>query len=58
MFTYVGHILAHPSHEEHAWDIVTVQLHHDLAAYKTLPLNCFEKVTVIDAVHIPRWTYT
>ena len=57
ILTYLGHVLAHPSHEEHAWELVTTQLHHDLAAYKTLPLNGFEKVSIINSVLIPRWTY-
>ena len=57
ILTYLGHVLAHPSHEEHTWELVTTQLHHDLAAYKTLPLNGFEKVTIINSVLIPRWTY-
>ena len=42
--------------EETAWDIVTTQLHHDTMAYRTLPLNAHEKVAIINAVHIPRWT--
>ena len=54
MLTYLGHVLAHPSHEDHTWDMVTNQLCHGLAAYKTLPLNGFEKVAIINAVLIPR----
>ena len=42
--TYLGHVLAHLSHEDQAWELVTNQLRHDLAAYKTLPLNGFEKI--------------
>ena len=57
VLTYLGHILAHPSHEDHTWDMVTNQLRHDLAAYKTLPLHSFEKVAVINVLLIPRWTY-
>ena len=57
IFTYLGHVLAHPTQEETAWDMVTSQLHHDLAAYWTLPLNGHEKVTIINFVLIPRWTY-
>ena len=37
--------------------MVTTQLHHDVAAYRTLPLNAYEKVAIINAVLIPRWTY-
>ena len=37
--------------------MVTMQMHHDLAAYKTLPLNGYEKVAVIHAVLIPRSTH-
>ena len=44
ILTYLGHILAHPSHNDHAWDTVTNQLRHDLAAKKTLPLIGFEKL--------------
>ena len=37
--------------------MVTKQLHHDIAAYRTLPLNAYEKVAIINAVLIPQWTY-
>ena len=57
ILTYVGHVLAHPTQEETAWDMVTTQLHHDIAAYGTLPLNAYEKVAIINAVLIPRRTY-
>ena len=57
MLIFQGHILAHPSHEEHARDMVTAQLHHNPAAYKTLSLNYFEEVTIFNALLIPRWTY-
>ena len=57
MLTYLGHVLAHPTQEETAWDMVTTQLYHDVAAYRTLPLNGCEKVAIINAVLIPRWTY-
>ena len=54
---YLGHMLAHPSHEDHVWDMVTNQLQHNLSAYKTLPLNGFGKVSLINSVLIRRWTY-
>ena len=57
ILTYLGHVLAHPTQEETAWDMVTTQLYHDIAAYRTLPLNAYDKVTIINAVLIPRWTY-
>ena len=57
ILTYLGHVLAHPTQEDTAWDMVTTQLHHDMAAYRTLPLNAYEKVAIINAVLIPRWTY-
>ena len=57
IMTYLGHVLAHPTQEDTAWDMVTTQLHHDVAAYRTLPLNAYEKVAIINAVLIPRWTY-
>ena len=57
ILTYLGHLLAHPSHEDQAWDMVTKQLLQALAAYKTLPLNGFEKVAIMDTVLIPHWTY-
>ena len=57
ILTYLGHVLAHLSHEDQAWDTVTNQLCHNLAEYKTLPLNSFEKVAIINAVLIPCWTY-
>ena len=37
--------------------MVTTQLHHDIAVYRTLPLNAYEKVAIVNAVLIPRWTY-
>ena len=57
ILTYLGHILAHPTQEETAWGMVTTQLHHDIAAHGTLLLNAYEKVAIINAVLIPRWTY-
>ena len=57
IMTYLGHVLAHPTQEDTAWDMVTTQLHHDVAAYRTLPLNAYEKVAIINAVLIPRSTY-
>ena len=56
--TYLGHVLAYPTTEEAAWDMVTTQLYHDFAAHKTLPLNGYEKVSITNTVVIPRWTYT
>ena len=57
ILTYLGHVLAHPTQQETAWDRVTTQLYHDIAAYKTLPLNGYEKVAIINAILIPRWAY-
>ena len=57
IMTYLGHALAHPTQEDTAWDMVTTQLHHDIAAYRTLPLNAYEKVAIINTVFIPRWAY-
>ena len=57
ILTYLGHVLAHPTQEETTWDMVTTQLYHDIVAYRTLPLNGYEKVAIINAVLIPRWTY-
>ena len=37
--------------------MVTTQRYHDIAAYKTPSLNGYEKVAIINAVLIPRWTY-
>ena len=37
--------------------MVTTQLHHDIAAHRTLPLNTHERVAIIYAVRIPRWTH-
>ena len=54
---YLGHVLAQPTQEETAWDMVTTQLYHDIAAYRTLLLNGYKKVAIINAVLIPRWTY-
>ena len=53
ILTYLGHVLAHPTQEETAWDMVTTMSHHDIAAYRTLPLNAYEKVAIINAVLIP-----
>ena len=50
ILTYLGHVLAHPTQEDTAWDMVTTQLHHDIAAYSTLPFNAYEKVVIINAV--------
>ena len=37
--------------------MVTTQLHHDLTAYKRLPLSGSEKVAMANDVFLPRWTY-
>ena len=37
--------------------MVTTRIYHDIAAYRTLPLNGYEKVAIINTVLIPRWTY-
>ena len=55
--TYLRHVLAHPTQEDTAWDMVTTQLNHDVAEYRTLPLDAYEKVGITNAVLIPRWTY-
>ena len=57
ILTYLGYVLAHPTQEKTAWDMVTTQLYHGIATYRTLPLNGYEKVAIINAVLIPRWTY-
>ena len=57
MLTKLGHVRAHPSREDHTGDMVINQLRHDLAAYKSLQLNGFEKVAIVNAVLIPCWTY-
>ena len=31
VLTYLGNVVAHGSHEEQAWDLVTNQVRHDLA---------------------------
>ena len=57
LMPYLGHVLAHRTQADLAWDMVTTQLHHNIAAYRTLPLNACEKAAIINAVLIPRWTY-
>ena len=57
ILTYLGHVVAHPTQEETALDMVTTQLYHDIAAYRTLLLNGYQKVAIVNAVLIPRWTY-
>ena len=52
VMAYLGHVLAHPIQEDTAWDMVTTQLHHEVAAYRTLPLNVYERVAIINAVLI------
>ena len=57
ILTYLGHVLVHLTQEETAWDMVTTQVYHNIAAYKTLPLNGYKKVAISNAVLISRWTY-
>ena len=57
ILTYLGHVVAHPTQEEAAWDMVATQLYHDIAAYRTLPLDAYEEVAINNAVLIPWWTY-
>ena len=37
--------------------MVTMQMHHDLAAYKTLPLTGYEKVAAIHQLTITQYKY-
>ena len=57
MATYLGHVLAHRSHEEQVCDLVINGVHYDLTAYTTLPVNGFEKTAIIHAVMTPRRAY-
>ena len=57
ILTYLRHVLAHPTQADTTWNMVTTQLHHNIAAYRTLPLNAYGKVAIINAILIPRWTY-
>ena len=57
ILTYLGHVLAHSKQEDTAWGIVTIQLHHDLAANRTVPLNGYEKVAIINGDIMPSRIY-
>ena len=37
--------------------MVTTQLHHHIAAYRTLPPNAYKKTAIINAVLISGWLY-
>ena len=56
-FTYLGHPLAHPSAKQHSLDLLTQSFKQDTAMYDRLPLNCFERVTIVNKVLLPRWVY-
>ena len=36
--------------------MVTTQLYHNIAAYRTLPLTGYKKIAIINAVRIHQWT--
>ena len=57
IFRYLGHTIAHPSWAERARDEVWAKVGSDLTRYRTLPLNAFERVQLLNSVLIPRWLY-
>ena len=57
IFTYLGHIIAHPLWAQRARDEVLAKVESDLPRYRTLPLNAFERVHFLNSVLIPRWMY-
>ena len=57
IFHYLGHLLAHPSWEQKARDYFMGTVCADLARYRFLPLNAFERVQLLNAILIPRWNY-
>ena len=57
IFRYLGHTIAHPSWAQRARDAVFAKVESDLTRYRALPLNAFERVQLLNFVHIPHWLY-
>ena len=57
MFSYLGHMIAHPTHASLARSEILAEVKSDLNRYKQLPLNTFERVQLVNSVLIPWWLY-
>ena len=57
VFSYLGHMIAHPAHVSLARSQILAEVKSDLNRYKQPPLNAFERVQLVNSVLIPRWLY-
>ena len=53
VFSYLGHMIAHPAHVSLARSQILAEVKSDLNRYKQLPLNAFERVQLVNSVLIP-----
>ena len=56
-FKYLGHWIIHPALYQQACAHLLTQVTSDLARYRNLPLNAWEKVQLVNIVQFPKWTY-
>ena len=54
IFRYLGHTIAHLSWAQKARDEVMAMVEANLARYRALPLNVFERVQLLNSVLIPQ----
>ena len=57
VFSYLGHMIAHPANVSLARSQILAEVKSDLNRYKQLHLNAFERVQLVNSVLIPRWLY-
>ena len=50
VFSYLGHMIAHPVHASLARSQILAEVKSDLNRYKQLPLNAFERVQLVNSV--------
>ena len=57
LFKYLGHLIPHPSIVTSARAYIHHTIRCDLARYRMLPLDTFERTQLLSSVLMPRWVY-
>ena len=57
LFKYLGHLIAHPSMLTSAGADIHHTVQCELARYRMLPLDTFERTQLLSSVFMPRWVY-
>ena len=57
LFKCLGHLIAHPTMLQSARADIQHTVQCDLARYRTLPLDAFERTQLLSSVLMPRWVY-